>query len=254
MSIHWCWQPWVYPAPKHLGGVNFVARNVPWVLRRRRQQATRWRNGERKTRTFASHGEHTILAAWWLYFVMQSGDVKARRMRSLTCRELAITWVWNKHSPTSPKHPKLKWVREIHFMQDFPHILSKNVQESWFPSTSIDWFKVQITRKSHLSWENLAGFRLRFSLKSTHCFQGYSNFQVKKTWEKPSPLPIDSSHFPILRHFKIQGSQNLDRSRSERQPRDRLPSQQLQPGRRSGQRLRGGSVEGDVGLGGRSAS
>ena len=33
---------------------------------------------------------------------------------------------------------------------------------------SIDWFKEKITGKSPISWEYLAGFRLRFSFKSTH--------------------------------------------------------------------------------------
>jgi hypothetical protein len=36
-SIRWCWHPTPgfpgFPAP-HVGGVNFVARNVPWVSRR----------------------------------------------------------------------------------------------------------------------------------------------------------------------------------------------------------------------------
>ena len=29
---------------------------------------------------------------------------------------------------------------------------------------SIDWFKGKFTEKSYISWENLVGFRLRFSL------------------------------------------------------------------------------------------
>ena len=33
---------------------------------------------------------------------------------------------------------------------------------------SIDWFKGNIRGKPYVSWENLAGFQLRFSLKSTH--------------------------------------------------------------------------------------
>ena len=33
---------------------------------------------------------------------------------------------------------------------------------------SMDWFKGKITGKPHIYWENLYGFRLRFSLKPIH--------------------------------------------------------------------------------------
>ena len=58
---------------------------------------------------------------------------------------------------------------------------------------------------------------------------------VKKSWFPPLTFGISG---PLRCGFPD------DPSRSERQPRDRLPSQQFQPGRRCGQRLRGGSTGG----------
>ena len=101
------------------------------------------------------------------------------------CRELAITWVWNKPSFPQKKYPKY--------------------------------------HRKLLNGET-----------PTSC-RNSQYVMVKKSWFPPLTFGISG---PLRCGFPD------DPSRSERQPRDRLPSQQFQPGRRCGQRLRGGSTGG----------